>query len=411
MACDVLGPRGDEKNGCRDAWIAFCSFTGIPSTISSFKSNRFNNLFEAAAALHFHREDIILFLRDYMPHKNGKLKSVLFDACCDHVAAYTLTLALLFFRLTGPYWQLLGSDLHYLDFHEHVVNMRDQLNDWSKNAQGIFSPEHPTLFGQPSPDSASFTAAVTVKDELKEQVVEIFQPLCKELSTVVDLQLADFLPGGVYHAVTDLKMRQKLSHSKLTNIIGEACFGDLDLSIYKRRNATCHHHATMTMLVRNKTVSSWFDKKTGEQQKHLLKLSATKGQELRKRHVRAEQEVVTARKCLLEQKKDEHDQQTAALARKKDDIITALQAHRGPCKTPQQVDDLLRRFSLQKERRALLHLEMSYHKLVLGRKSPMLRTSLPSIEVLAANLKSFLRDHAGKKQTITFKWVPNHYCL
>ena len=25
LVCDVLDPRGDEKNGCRDDWIAFCS--------------------------------------------------------------------------------------------------------------------------------------------------------------------------------------------------------------------------------------------------------------------------------------------------------------------------------------------------------------------------------------------------
>jgi len=75
MACEVLGPRGDEKSGCRDAWIAFCALNEKPSVISSFKANRFNNLFEAAAALTYHRDDIITFLRDYMPDKNSKLQS------------------------------------------------------------------------------------------------------------------------------------------------------------------------------------------------------------------------------------------------------------------------------------------------------------------------------------------------
>jgi aubergine-like protein len=53
-ACDVLGPRGDDLSGCRDAWEAYCGMMGIQSRIKSFQSNRFINYFEAAAALHYH---------------------------------------------------------------------------------------------------------------------------------------------------------------------------------------------------------------------------------------------------------------------------------------------------------------------------------------------------------------------
>ncbi|XP_022110164.1 LOW QUALITY PROTEIN: uncharacterized protein LOC110989821 [Acanthaster planci] len=39
-ACDVLGPRGDQKNGCRTKWVAFCSETlGVNSEVSSFRMN------------------------------------------------------------------------------------------------------------------------------------------------------------------------------------------------------------------------------------------------------------------------------------------------------------------------------------------------------------------------------------
>ena len=109
MACEVLGPRGGEKNGCRDGWIAFCSLNQKPSVISSFKGNRFNNFFEAAAALRFHRADHRIPPGISLPERNGQLESVLSDALCDQLAHYVLALALLFFRVTGPYWELLGS--------------------------------------------------------------------------------------------------------------------------------------------------------------------------------------------------------------------------------------------------------------------------------------------------------------
>ena len=65
-ACDCLGPRGDEKSGCRDAWEAFCDMTDRRSCVSSYRSNRFNNYFQAGAALHYHREDINQFFDNYL---------------------------------------------------------------------------------------------------------------------------------------------------------------------------------------------------------------------------------------------------------------------------------------------------------------------------------------------------------
>ena len=160
---------------------------------------------------------------------------VLADATSDQVAVYLLALALLYFRLTGPYWQLLGSKTHSLDFYKHVVQMKDQLDQWSQNASTIFSAELPPLFGQQMQDCASFRAAIQVAETTKQQIISIYQSLCGELITVVDLQLSDFLPQGRYHAVTDPAMRQKLAHFQITNLLGEACFGDFDLSTYKRR--------------------------------------------------------------------------------------------------------------------------------------------------------------------------------
>ena len=51
-ACDCLGPREDEKSGCRDAWEAFCDMTDRRSCVSSYRSNCFNTYFRAGAALH-----------------------------------------------------------------------------------------------------------------------------------------------------------------------------------------------------------------------------------------------------------------------------------------------------------------------------------------------------------------------
>lgn len=43
--CNVLGPREDEKCGCRDMWEDFCNLKKIKSHITSYRGNWFNHLF------------------------------------------------------------------------------------------------------------------------------------------------------------------------------------------------------------------------------------------------------------------------------------------------------------------------------------------------------------------------------
>ena len=147
-----------------------------------------------------------------------------------------------------------------------------------------------------------------------------------------------------------------------------------------------------------------------EAQGKLLKLSARHGKELRRRRRQDEHDVVAQTRLILEQNKQRHEDQKMALMRKKNDIIRSLQQHRGPCQTPDDVDHLLQRSGLQRERRAALQAEMNYHKVVLGVKSPLLRTALPSIVRLgvkspllrtalpsivrlAENLRNYLEGH------------------
>ena len=90
-----------------------------------------------------------------------------------------------------------------------------------------------------------------------------------------------------------------MQHSLITNLVGEQCFGDLDLSLFKRRNASLHHHSTVNMLKGNRSVSSWLSKKTEQEQVEMLQMSATKSAFLRKQHILLEKEAVIKMKELL----------------------------------------------------------------------------------------------------------------
>ena len=91
--------------------------------MTSYRSNRFNCCFEGAAATIFHQEDIIAFLRDGVSHSNLKLQSVEADLQDQRLVTLLSAVALLYFRVTGPYWKLLKSDVPYTRFHIYVQKM------------------------------------------------------------------------------------------------------------------------------------------------------------------------------------------------------------------------------------------------------------------------------------------------
>ncbi|KAK7105611.1 uncharacterized protein [Littorina saxatilis] len=390
MACEVLGPRGDDQCGCRDAWLAYCEMTNKTSTVPSFKSNRFNSIFYGATKLLAHRDDIIEFLSDYMPSRNQKLESVLKDAQSEEVNVFVATLAMVYERITGPYWTLLcAGETSYAEFFLPVVELHAQLREWRDDSASIFSPHVPSLFSIQVPDASSLAALLDLDEATQQKVQRAFSHFCVNFVAVTERQLDDFLPGGRYHAVQDPQVLERLRHSHITNLLGEACFGDLDISIYTHRNSSVHHHSTLTMLKRNKTMKAWFNQKSNEEQRQLLLNASSSGPEMRKRHRENDREVKASKrqKLQLQQQRTEADRQKKA--REKADIAQEIRQDGGACSSAGDVDRLLERKALQREKLAALKTQIRFFRHVLGFKSELLKLTqdLPGLE---QSLKEFL---------------------
>lgn len=188
---------------------------------------------------------------------------------------------------------MLGTSLHYLEFFRHVEILHSLLQDWQHDASPAFGQWNCIFPGVTfKHDAAVFASLCQIAEESKVRVVSIMQRMCVNMLTVTERQLVDFLPGGRYHNVQDPELWDKMRHSKLTNLVGEEAFGDLDFSLFKRRHANVHHHSTISMLKRNKSVSSWLCSKDVATQDQLLRLSAQKSAALRQSHKELEREAV-----------------------------------------------------------------------------------------------------------------------
>ncbi|KAL3857378.1 hypothetical protein ACJMK2_012053 [Sinanodonta woodiana] len=397
--CTVVGPRGDERYSCRDAWLAYCSLQGFNSSIPGFKGNRFNMLFRAAAAIHFHQSDLADFLANYKTEKNWKQDGILHDITCDDIDAALVALGIIFFRVTQPYWQLLGRPIAYLDFYQYVVLLRSFLKIWSVQPTDAFTKDFEPLFNIPVAEDKIFLSLINTSREIQERASSIICHLCAGFLEVVERQLADFLPDkpGKYHAVQDEEQRQKLAHCQLTNMFGEQCFGDLDFSLFKRRNASSHHLSTLNMLNRNKTVSSFLSSLTEEEENFLFKKSACLAQTFRAKHRQEEKNAVERKRHQLEEKRAKKD---VALVKKRAQvtaILAALKNHDGPCRTAADVGRVLQYFTKQRTGRlGAIKAELQYHRVILQLKSPLLKTSLP-FNLMVENLKEFLKTATNEK--------------
>ena len=122
--------------------------------------------------------------------------------------------------------------------------------------------------------------------------------------SVVKRQLSDHLSGGIYGSEPDceLKKQDPAWHSKLTNIPAENLFGDLDLTIKRKPNATLRHHSSISMLKRNKTVK-WLKTKTEQSRKCLMEKSRRGAKTLKMNEIQNEKNVMKERKPVLEETK------------------------------------------------------------------------------------------------------------
>lgn len=393
-ACDTIGPRGDEKSGCRDQWEAYLHMQDKVSFVSSYKSNRFNNYFESAAALHYHRTDIIRFFTKFKENKNLKQQSVLADAESDEIDDMIAALGIVFYKITGPYWNLVKSNTPYLAFYQFASQMAESFQRRSVDASDLLDRNMEPLF------HAFDVKNNPVQDELfgyvekatattKAIIADILQKLCGKFLQVTERQLTDFLPGGRYHNVQDLSTKERMAHCQLTNLIGEACFGDLDFSIFKRRNASIHHHSTVNMLKRNKTMSDWFNKKSIGDQTKLLTLSTKLGPKLRVEHMESQQAVETKTQNILKETKQKQEEKLQKNIEYKQNIVKLVKEYGGPVTSPSDVDIIYEQQKLKSKKLDFLKTEMKYLKFVLGVKSPLIRIT-GSADQLKESLKQYL---------------------
>ena len=210
----------------------------------------------------------------------------------------------------------------------------------------------------------------------------VFENCKKKLITAI-LENSSFLAKS-------LPLRARMKHCKLHSLLGEACFGDIVFSLFKRRNASLHHQSTINMLKRNQTMSGWFSKQSATEQKCYL---------LWQKHHSVVRQVREKLKVKLQENKAKVETSKRELRQRKEAIAGAVRQHGGHCLSLTDVDRLM--IDVAGGKSQFLKNEISYKKPVLGRKRKFLKI-IGHVATLTQNLKYFFRckDDQDKSQII-----------
>jgi len=220
-----------------------------------------------------------------MSHSSLKLQSIEADLQDQRLVTLLSAVALLYFRVTGPYWKLLQSDVRYTRFHIYVQKMATLFTHGQTDPFGILDPAFVGIFdGEFEVDCPTMLERVPSSACHETPLVLVcFKAIFQELLAVTQRQLADFLMVGKFGHEPTEEDKAILSHCPLTNLTGENAFGDMDFNLGKRRHCNLHHRTTTHMLKRNKT-SKWLDSKAPAESSSILKTAKKNAKMLRRKH-------------------------------------------------------------------------------------------------------------------------------
>ena len=389
----ITGPRGDEKNGCRAEWIGYCGQEKKTSRMTSYRSNRFNSYFEGAAATVYHHVDLRKFFGDgFLGHSNLKIESTAADINDDNLLSLVCAVAILYIKVTGPFWNLLESDTKYTEFHVYVQRMETCFDRWRADASQLLDQHFPGIFNGEFAMETEMAAAIYQFASLHlAQVRSALELMMRDILLVTRKQLSDFLPPeGKYAQQLPPDVQTQLDHCPLTNLMGEYVFGEMDFDMGKKRHTTFHHRSSTQMLHHNKT-SKWLSEKNEEDARQLLKTARKKGRWLREQHKL--QEVIVRQK--IREKLLENERQkllkAAEVARKRALLIQKVMEHGGPFKYKGDVDLLVQRLRGKTKIKEALKDEIRFQKVVIGRKGDL------KLSGTIEQLKQVLRAHLDEQ--------------
>ena len=384
MACKCFARGGDEKNGIYKDFNTYLQRNENPNKwknlLTPFKGNRFNILFQNAAALFFLHEDMKNFFSLHSP-TNNLHRNLLDSLNNDKLLSIVKAFALLCKLVTSPFWRMLeekGKGLKdtnniYVDFQ---IFLKQAEIDSSEVMKGEMTP-FPDMIIK---DEAYF---LLLQDSSFDNHTQIhLQNIFSAWLTHIEKAVKDHLPGGKYFLV-DESLEAETTSTPTHNKLPERVFGLLDSLMRIRPGASTLCNETQIMCTINKTMD-YVDSLAHEEQEKVINESRKDGIKIRKEFQRRRTAIENNRKENQKKKEIERNRKAKSKETLRQKLFNDIQFF-GLWQTCEQVDEMVNDMKSSKEKRKALKSQLQFRKVMLQQ---------------AADPKLFLFSTNKKQKTI-----------
>ncbi|CAC5361729.1 unnamed protein product [Mytilus coruscus] len=320
-------PGADEKSGYGLLFKTFLNQLEPPVDLqlTTFHGHRINLLFSMGASVFHHRNHIKLFIENYFNKEDrNRLLCAVYNYVNNPVyLAGCRALGIVDKLLTGPLWRIIENVDHILDLNDIWLVFKNCIELLSKDASEliegkVFYPE----FTKKDEVFNSLFINNDLDEELNLLTIEALQIILINFLIIIERQLSDCLPGGIFNENTEgvnKDLRVESTTVATTNIVSERDFANLDRLRREKPNANTIALEGIILFSNNKTLR-WLDDMNVEKKAEVFKIAREKTPEIIKQFRKRKEEIKKNHMLLLKQRKEEKERK----ALKKQEEVKAL---------------------------------------------------------------------------------------
>lgn len=390
---------GNQRSGSASNWEDFLAARGVKNHIISFLHHRFNVLFTNGGAIYYHLDHLSEFLGGYNLNENRLLLCIGDTIKSPVCIAAIRALGLIATMITLPLWTLLEREknTHILHLNPRWLHLLCYLRELSIDATPLLAGNSvfPDVVVRRKDHEVHELLLSETSDDITLLTKECLEILCFNMETLVDRQLKDQLPGGIYHLPGD-DVIQDAASCPTSNRIGERDFSDVDREVGRApQKATAHHSSSLTF--RNNKTSAYLNTLPKEERRKIFKKAIELGPRRRTRNRERIKSIQVTRQKMMREHKAKKDELLRKAAERKQQLLSRIAKLGGVWTSVQQMESALGTIPTLAGKTVAVKAQLSFHR----RSCNKLLTAFSSqgqhkpLEELQQNLKTIISNTDG----------------
>ena len=348
--------------------------------------NKFNVLYTNASYVSQYAPHIVQYLKKVQPSSNPAAQAALNFLENGDCRQELRCLQLIGRYVAEPWMNLVGKEPNILELNSHFKEAHSRLTTWIKDSTDLLSgTENKDCFGRALEGQDTFLQDTEVTQFAKE----LLQHLLQGILDIMDRQLKDQLPGGLFWNPSQ-KMMEEAKSCTATNISGERKFALLKAKQAIAPTMTTAKIEQKIMFSANKVKES-FLKKTKAEQAAEIAWATKMGRKIREDDKKRQRQYKEKMKAKLIESRKQLTEKEEKKRNDLEEIVNMVYKYGGYWADVQTASTQVKNLSLVKDKKAALKAQIKLQTTILKCKAEeKLALSKSSVDQLQAHLDKLI---------------------